>query len=510
MRFSEKLDLLMNITNTTNSILARNISMDASFISRLRRGVRTPAKNVNYIQAMAIYLARKCSADYQKAVFWEAVRSSSSIRPEDFDSLTELMHKWLLEETTEESNSIEQFLEGVIHFRFKKPSAEDATDMSRTFDRSDSAVQVLYGVEGKQNAVIAFLALVLKNNRPQTLLLYSDEDLGWLTDNREFTVQWAMLLEQVIRSGNRIKIIHTVNRSFDEMLSAIKEWVPIYMTGSIEPYYYPKTRDGIFRRTLFIAPDTAAVASSSIGSGTRNAANFLYTDKNTVNALTEEYNGFLALCRPLMRIFTPYHKEDYLSVLAEFEDEQANTIIKADVPTNLTMPLDVVESMLERMEIPGREHLLSYQRARMEKFTKSLHKHHHTEIFPVPNLEKISTGKIMINFSDMLGEAYLFYTPAEFRRHLQNIVQLLKKYNNYNIHLTNDKTLEGCMLYVKEDVGVLVGKTSLPSVVFAINESHMTAAFWDYLTVMQKQGSRKRNKAFAIAELESFAARLEE
>ena len=40
MRFSEKLDYLMKVTNTTNSALASSTSLDASYISRLRRGVR--------------------------------------------------------------------------------------------------------------------------------------------------------------------------------------------------------------------------------------------------------------------------------------------------------------------------------------------------------------------------------------------------------------------------------------------------------------------------------------
>ena len=39
MLFSEKLDFLMNMMGTTNSLLAKNISVDPSFISRLRHGV---------------------------------------------------------------------------------------------------------------------------------------------------------------------------------------------------------------------------------------------------------------------------------------------------------------------------------------------------------------------------------------------------------------------------------------------------------------------------------------
>jgi hypothetical protein len=36
-------------------------------------------------------------------------------------------------------------------------------------------------------------------------------------------------------------------------------------------------------------------------------------------------------------------------------------------------------------------------------------------------------------------------------------------------------------VYVKEELGVIVAKTSLPPVVLAISEGNMTAAFWDFL-----------------------------
>lgn len=514
MTFAEKLDLLMNITNTTNSLLARNISMDASFISRLRRGVRTPARNVTYLKAMVEYFTRNCRAEYQKAALWEAIKSSNSqIQLLETESIELILYKWLNEKAgtapNTTPNSIDAFLDGMINFQFRKMDPVSAMDIETMACHSISEIEVFYGMEGKQNAVLTFLSLVLKNKSPQTLLLYSDEDLGWLTDNPQFTLRWATLLAQVIRSGNRIKIIHTVNRGFDEMLSGIKQWVPIYMTGAIEPYYYPKTRDGLFRRTLFISPDTAALTSSSVGSKTKYAANFLCTNKITLESLVEEYKDFLALCRPLMRIFTPYNQGDYLALLNEFEDEEADTIVKTDVLSNITMPSTVVESILARIDNPNME-LMSYQQKRTKQFKNSLHRNCFTEIFPLPDVDKILAGKVVVNFSDMLNETQLFYTPEEYGQHLQSIIGMLKTCENYHVHITSDNFLEGSMIYVREDVGVLVGKTLLPSVIFAINESNMTAAFWDYMKViLKKECQDKINRTQTICELEALATRLE-
>jgi len=509
MTFAEKLDILINLTNTSNSVLARNISIDASFISRLRRGVRTPAKNANYIPAMVEYFTRNFRAEYQISALFDAIKSSSKIYPQATDSLAELINEWLREENETNPNSIDDFLNDVNHFQFKKVEPMTAVEIDRMECKPLSEAEVFYGIEGKQNAVLMFLSLVLKRKSCQTLLLYSDEDLGWLTENLAFTAKWSALLAQVIKSGNKIKIIHTVKRGFDDMLSAIKEWVPIYMTGAIEPYYYPKTRDGLFRRTLFIAPDTAAVTSCSVGNGTKNAANFLFTNKNTIKALIEEYNDFLSLCRPLMRIYTPFNHKEYLPLLAEFEGEDTNTIVKTDTLTNITMPPYVIESIAARMENTNREQLLTYQQKRIAKFTAGLEKYCFTEIVPLPDLDKVLAGKFAVNFSDILNETQLFYTPEEYGQHLQNIIQLLKTYDNYNVHLSSDKHLEGSMLYVREDVGVLAGKTSLPSVIFAINESYMTSAFWDYMVVLINRGSQiKMHKTHTIAKFEEIVHQL--
>ena len=40
MTFSEKLDMLLNITNTPNNLLAKVLSLDPSYISRIRHGRR--------------------------------------------------------------------------------------------------------------------------------------------------------------------------------------------------------------------------------------------------------------------------------------------------------------------------------------------------------------------------------------------------------------------------------------------------------------------------------------
>lgn len=505
MKFGEKLNVLMNITNTSNVSLARSVSLDASFVSRLRRGVRTPAKNENYIMAMSAYFARSCSAEYQKAALSKALKVSLNNLPADLDEVTKLIYKWFLAKKSNETEALKNFVSSIAQFKVNTLPQISAVDDLEINVHVRSDTKVFYGIEGKQTAVIEFFSLILKNKSPQTLLLYSDENMDWLTENPEFTAKWAALFFQVIMRGNKIKIIHSVSRSLEELLSAIKEWLPIYMTGAIEPYYYPKMLHRVFKRTLFIAPHTVAVTSNSIGNETKNAANFLFIDKGTISALSQEFNNYLSLCRPLMRIFTPTSKEGFLSVLEEFDNAEADSIIKTDVLSNITMPIDVAKSILSRLESNHKDHVLAYQEIRIKRFQESLQKHKFTEIITLPDLERILSGQIMLEFSDISIGTALSLTPGEFRDHLQNIIRLLKTFDNYNVYLMTNPDKAGLMIYAKEDVGVIFGKTSPPSVVFATNETNMSAAFWEYLCFFSHKENRgKSQKKSTIAKLERF------
>ena len=298
MQFFEKLDFLMNITNTSNSALALNIKLDPSHISRLRRGERNALKNDACIGAMASYFARHCDQDYQQKALAEALNLSAF--PHDVAKLSASLSQWLSIKSKNEVDTVESFLSGLVNLKNRQNVAVASGSAGIPFENQNNDTSVYHGIAGKRRAVIEFMSEVISKGKPQKLLLFSDEATDWMTDDREFAMQWGYVMAQFLSGGGKIKIIHTVSRDLDEMLSAITQWMPLYMTGAIEPYYYPKKRDGVFKRTLFIAPNVAAVVSSSVGNMTDQAANVLFRDKAAVSAFEREIREYLSLCKPLM------------------------------------------------------------------------------------------------------------------------------------------------------------------------------------------------------------------
>ena len=502
MTFAEKLDFLMNITKTSNSALAHAAMLDASYISRLRTGKRLMPKDNHLLQGMAIFLARQFKEDYQKKALLDALKLINL--PSDSGLLADEITRWLIHDEKDSTQQVERFLGSLSDLGRRSAPAHPQEDYRPTFP--EDAVSIDYGVEGKRRAAEYFLSEVAACETPQTLLLFSDEGTSWMTEDPAYARKWAGLMVRVLECGNRIKIIHTISRDLDEMLSAISQWMPLYMTGLIEPYFYPKKRDGIFKRTLFIAPETAAVVSNSIGDQVNAAANVLYRDRDAVASFAEEFLQYLHLCRPLMRIFTAKDRDACNDTVTEFERGQTDTLIKTESLSLLTIPEALLGTLHRRA---GPDEVLSLHVTRHKKFLEGLLSSRFDEVISLPSVDAVKSGGVKVSMSDTLGGEAVYYTPEEFTIHLEYLIKLLETYENYHVHLVDRPTEDGYMVYVREELGIIVAKTSQLPIVFAMSEGNMTAAFWDFLkSMVDEKAYATLDKAKDIANLQAYLIKL--
>jgi len=65
------------------------------------------------------------------------------------------------------------------------------------------------------------------------------------------------------------------------------------------------------------------------------------------------------------------------------------------------------------------------------------------------------------------------------------------------------------MVYVKEDLGAVVAKSSMTPIAFALNESNLTAGFWDYLiSLIGEKAYRYPNRKDNSDKLNAYIHRL--
>lgn len=502
----------MDALSISNSRLAMAISVDTSLISRWRNGSRTPGKKSDHIVLIARYLCSVAKMDYQRAALCETMGLRHHDHPLEGSALVREVTQWLSHK--DGTGAVDNFLSELALFRVNTAvqHCDFAMPSIPVSDKPDPIpVQVLYGVHGKREACINFLLHILAHPTPCKILLYSDEEMDWVFADRAFYQRFSTLMGMVIKKGCEITIIHTLNRDIVEMLSSIEMWIPLYMTGCIAPYYYPKYFKSIFTRTMFIASGVTAMTCETVSVNPDGGANLLTADSKMLKELEERFHSFLSVCRPLMRIITPRNLLQSLEMLDEFNAQPGNTVYRSRRLSPGTMPPELYKQIASRADLAPEqiEQLIHMQKTHFERFIQGLERHAHTEYICLPDVGQILSGQMPAPYFGLMGVPESYYTASEYAQHLRHIVKLIETKMGYSLYLITDCE-QGITLQAKEDVGALVVKSKMPNAIFAFNQPQMSAAFYAHIEEERENVPRGQwSRSYVVETLGALIQELE-
>lgn len=473
----KKLDCLMRLTNTTNALLGRVLNFDSSHISRIRANKRGVPHKQPFIDPVAHFFAKSISDPSKQAQAAQMICPGKDW-PQDQEAAALLLSAWLNMPDDPLFSAYEE-VEPLF-----QPTEQLPILSASPIDHQ--SIAFFYGNAGKREACIKYLSEFCNMPKPPTLLLYSDEDMTWFTEDVSFTKQWGLLLAHYLSNGGKIQIIHNVARDLHEMLTAIQKWMPLYMCGEIEAFYYPKLRDRVLRRTLFIAESHSAVISNSIGTATTDMLNILINNSEAVRALDKEFHNMLELCSPLMQIYRVHNSLALFAELSHFEHTVTSLITMGTAPPLYMLPADLVPNMESRINhnrvIYDRLTLAERVQQARENFLTLL-KNGQTvrDILRLPEPSEIATGQVPVSICDFLGIPGLTYTAAEFAAQLRQMIDHLKSQPNYHVLLT-EQIADNVRIMCREDLGAFVFPSDAKGIVFGINNSELSLSIWEYLS----------------------------
>jgi len=78
------------------------------------------------------------------------------------------------------------------------------------------------------------------------VIFYSDMPIAEVAEDEDFKKKWMFGMAMMLRKGLHLHIVHDVHRPFPEMLLGLGNWIPMYMTGQITPYYFKEPTNSAF------------------------------------------------------------------------------------------------------------------------------------------------------------------------------------------------------------------------------------------------------------------------
>lgn len=435
--FDQKLSYLTAITQTTNAELANAINLSESCISRWKNGKRKPPRNATYINDIVNF--------FYKAIIKRSLEYKfNDIFVFDNENFKQNFEKWFKDKnSTFENKSI-------------------TTPSNTVF---------YYGDEGKRKAVLRFLQSQA-NKTNQTLYFYTDESISWMY-NDEFASEWTKLLVQILKNNNKLKVIHTIIRDYNEILVAVSKWIPIYLTGNIEPYYFPRLRDGVTRRSLFISSNDAVI-SSSIGHSTDDMLNIYIKDLTAIASIKKEFNNYLALCKPLMNVLS---NPDKSKINELCKKEENNIVIDSYSLSFISAPDDIINKVLKES---NNEKLIDAFLERKKVLLKNL-----------DNYKILDLINVCEEFNKKIPYCFIhnkYYEKEDYIKQLKNVIYLLENYENYDVVIKND-SVDSTSIYIKEETELVIERNDTNTILIS-NEKTIVQEFYEQYKVNKKPESK--------------------
>ncbi len=486
--FGEKLDALMNTFNVSNIRLARSLNVDASLISRLRTGMRAPASDSWLLTKICAYFSTRASVTQQEDRLSDLLSQyTEGHLPNDIDAIHEILFQWLSKrEEPDDRLVMDRFLENLDAFQPIRQLPPHLIQSIATLEAPQKPIDIYYGIEGLQNAVIHLLRQTAIRNDCNTLLLYSNQPIEWLSDNPEFTQIWTALMAAILQKKKHIKIIHNIDRSLSEMLDAIAKWQPLYMTGLIEPYYCEKPSGHRFYQTKFIVPGLMSI-DASIVKGTEHQGEYiLYSDPARVKYQEEQFAALMEISSPLMRIQPLTVAKDYAGALDLISRQKGDLKILTPSLSVPTMPPGLLERILTRAGISEEEKsgILAYQESAKKLYANTIAQGNITEMVAFPEDEDIFTGKVEVNLPRLLLSEPLTYTVEEFTEHIKHVIAMLEQNQRYHLCPLPISPFQNIRIILKENDAAMVIKGDQPATAFLFEHPLMCRAFNSYIDAL--------------------------
>lgn len=498
MEFHNKLIFLMNITQTSNKELAQTLNVDPSLISLFRSGKRKPPRNESYIQNMSGFFAKRCPAAFQRNALSELMNQSSVNLSMPAEELALRISTWL----SEGSGLADHFFSELSELPQTSPvSLKKDTTANDFFAAPPKTIpsanlktapvslpeqiaptdntRFFFGESGRKEALNRLMELALRSTTPGTLLISSDDNLEWLLTDYTLTKETQTYMSQLIEKGFFLYQIMPPLNYLSRFAEALNFWLPVYSSGQIQIFYYPRPRDNLCRQSMLIIPGVGARISYALGLDNDTDITLLTTDETLLQAYTNQFKAHMGLCKPAITAHTQFR--DFLNL---FKEGLLRKGSMCNIASNLaawTMSAELFEHFLKTTsgvvnELPTEEitQLLSIMNS-------ELNERAYIDMSPLATPKEVRAGKVPVGFPFSLCSDPPMYTPQTYVLHLKNILRLLEQYDNFYFVPAGRNRSEGFDLFVNSEGPAMLIRPSSSPVMLEMQRPELVLACHEYL-----------------------------
>ncbi|MDY3251289.1 MAG: hypothetical protein SOX32_13195 [Candidatus Choladocola sp.] len=479
MPFKDKLIFLMQITQTSNKDLAEGISVDPSLISLLRSGKRKKPHDKERIRQIALFFAGRCTADYQRNALAEMLGITVLKSALPVKAVAGHLERWLQGDIDAVDQFVESFSQTPID---PEPffSAEPAPVLK-------GETTFYYGKDGLRESTRCISKMIMDSVSPCSVYLSMGNDLDWLLSDYLLAKELQTNALKTLRRGFTFHQILPSISNTNRYTESLSFWLPMYSTGNMKIYYYPRLRDNMLRYSSILVPDHFIQASFGMGSNCETTVTLVSTDPELVHCYTEQFQQYLALCHEALIVHRD--TEEFFPCFQDIFSRKGDTIQMVSPLSVNTLPEQMLGQCIHKAENPKWKNTFQMYLKELPHFEKRLEMGPYIDMCYLASAKEIRSETVPIASVFKTSELHPCYTPETYILHLKNILRLMDEYPNYYFLPYNEKPHPEYNLIVNEDGLALMIRTHAPVIMMEFRRPEIVLALREYLLrIAEKQG----------------------
>lgn len=482
-QLSKNFNELASTLNINIADLSKFIRYDASFVSKIRNGSRTPAKPKSFIEGVCSYVVSKYRSDSDKKAISTLIGCNLDDL-EDKSNYYQKLENWLSTNSRPSHNYINDFLNNLdsfdlneyikaIHFdEMKVPFVPFYKSGSRNY----------YGLEEMKKGELDFFKATVLSKSVEPVFMCSDMPMEDMAKDVDFGKKWMFAIAMTLKKGLHLNIIHNLNRPFNEMMLGLESWIPIYMTGQVSPFYLKNVDTSVYCHLNYVS-GAVALNGECINGYHKNGKYSLTSSKPELEYYKQKAQNMLSKARPLMEIYRYENKNAFNTFISSANQKSCNyRRVLSSLPFH-TLSENLFLKILEHNKISDEntQELLESLKEQKKIFSKTLKENIVQDEIYVMTQSDFEEHPLSVSLSSNFFEHKVCYNYEEYLEHLAETKKFEKTHQNYKINFKTNNTFRNIQITICEKNWVMISKENSPSIHFVIHHPKLREAIESFI-----------------------------
>lgn len=471
--FSKNLNELINTLKINIKDMSKYTLCDASSISRIRYGKTKPSEPIEFASKIASYVTNKYANETD-------ITKIEKLTNNDGENLYNKVFKYLTNKEENKNNDmIKSFLNNLDKFNLNDYIKAIKFDELKvpTVPFYITKTKNYFGLEEMKKAELDFLKGTVLSKNNEDVFMCSDMPMEDLAKDIDFSKKWMFGIACLLKKGIHLNLIHNLDRPFNEMMLGLESWIPLYMTGQINPFYFKDISTNIYHNLTYVS-GTLALAGECINNFHKDGKYFLTSNKKEVDYYKTKSNNLLKKANNLMNIYKEENSKSYNLFLDDYLNKDGDRKrILSSLPL-FTMSDNLLNEILKNNKVPKKDinKIINYKNEEFNKYNNLLKNNNINDIIYILSKEEFNKNVPSLSLSNIFYDKKIKYSYETYLKHLKETKRFANKNNNYILNISDYLTFNNISITIFDKKQIIISKEENPTIHFVIKHPKLVNA----------------------------------